>query len=34
MAVPQEMDLSQVPERFRKIRQQLRSMPERPAELG
>ena len=34
VAVPQEMDLSQVPERFRKIRQQLRSMPERPAELG
>ena len=32
MAVPQEMDLAQVPERFRKIRQELRSMPEQPTE--
>ena len=32
VAVPQEMDLAQVPERFRKIRQQLRSMPEQPTE--
>ncbi len=31
VAVPQEMDLAQVPERFRKIRQELRSMPEQPA---
>ena len=26
--VPQEMDLARVPERFRKIRQELRMMPE------
>ena len=32
VAVPQEMDLAQVPERFRKIRQELRSMPEQPTE--
>lgn len=32
VAVPQEMDLAQVPERFRRIRQELRSMPEQPAE--
>ena len=32
MAVPQEMDLAQVPERFRRIRQELRSMPEQPTE--
>ena len=29
--VPQEMDLSEVPERFRRIRQELRAMPESPA---
>ena len=32
VAVPQEMDLAQVPERFRKIRQELRSMTEQPTE--
>lgn len=32
VAVPQEMDLAQVPERFRRIRQELRSMPEQPTE--
>ena len=32
VAVPQEMDLAQVPERFRKIRQELRYMPEQPTE--
>ncbi len=28
--VPQEMDMSEVPERFRKIRQELRTAPEQP----